>query len=124
MSSPRPDIATENDIKLLVDSFYDKVNADDLLSPIFNTLAKVDWKKHLPTMYLFWSSILLKTNSYRDQPWSKHAVLPVDAAHFHRWLTLFKATVDEHFSGPKSVEAKNAAASIADTFQNRRQLFR
>ena len=124
MSSNRPDIATENDIKTLVDSFYGKVNADDLLSPIFNTLAKVEWDQHLPTMYRFWSSLLLKTNTYKGQPWPKHAVLPVDAAHFNRWLALFKETVDEHFFGPKSIEAKNAAASIADTFQNRRQLFR
>ena len=124
MSSNQPDIATENDIKLLVDSFYEKVNADELLAPIFNSVAKVEWDHHLPTMYFFWSSLLLKTNTYKGQPWPKHAVLPVDATHFNRWLALFKATVDEHFSGPKSIEAKNAAASIADTFQNRRQLFR
>jgi hemoglobin len=48
----------------------------------------------------------------------------VNATHFARWLSLFKQTVDEHFVGLKAQEAKNAAASIADTFQNRLQLFR
>src|SRR3569833_3409062 len=120
----RPDIATEEDIKLLVDSFYQKVNADDLLGPIFNDLAQVNWAEHLPTMYRFWGALLLRNNSYQGQPWPKHAVLPVNTAHFSRWLGHFKQTVDEHFTGPKAVEAKNIAASIADTFQNRMQLVR
>jgi hemoglobin len=118
------DISNESDVRLLVDSFYDKVNGDDLLGPIFNEVAKVDWDQHLPTMYRFWGSLLLRENSYQGQPWPKHAILPVNPTHFSRWLALFKQTVDEHFSGPKAVEAKNVAASIADTFQNRMQLQR
>jgi hemoglobin len=117
-------LANEADIKLLVDSFYQKVNSDELLSPIFNDLAQVNWAEHLPTMYQFWGSLLFRQNSYRGQPWPKHAVLPVNASHFSRWLSLFKSTVDELFIGPKAEEAKNAAASIADTFQNRLQLVR
>jgi hemoglobin len=124
MQPPCKDIATEADIKLLVDSFYQKVNDDPLLSPIFNDLAQVDWDEHLPTMYRFWGSLLLQNNSYQGQPWPKHAVLPVNTDHFERWLALFKQTVDQHFTGPKAVAAKNIAASIADTFQNRLQLIR
>ncbi len=124
MQQAQTDIATEGDIKLLVDSFYQKVNTDELLSPIFNDLAQVDWEEHLPTMYKFWGSLLLHDNTYRGQPWPKHAVLPVNTVHFSRWLTLFKQTVDEHLAGPKAIEAKNTAASIADTFQNRMQLLR
>lgn len=124
MHGPHKDISTDDDIKLLVDSFYQKVNTDELLSPIFNGLAQVNWSEHLPTMYNFWGSLLLHNNTYRGQPWPKHAVLPVNTAHFSRWLTLFKQTVDEHFAGPKALEAKNTAASIADTFQNRMQLLR
>ena len=122
MQATHTDISTEGDIKLLVDAFYQKVNRDDLLSPIFNDLAQVDWNEHLPTMYKFWGSLLLHNNAYRGQPWPKHAVLPVNTVHFSRWLTLFKQTVDDHFAGPKAIEAKNTAASIADTFQNRMQL--
>jgi hemoglobin len=124
MQPDRTDITNETDIKTLVDSFYNKVNADELLSPIFNDFAHTDWEHHLPTMYSFWSSILFRTATYQGRPWPKHAVLPVNAAHFARWLSLFKQTVDEHFLGSKAQEAKNAAASIADTFQNRLQLFR
>ncbi len=124
MPTNRRPLATEADIKTLVDSFYQKVNADKLLSPIFNDLAKVDWAEHLPTMYQFWGSLLLRQHSYRGQPWPKHAVLPVNGEHFGRWLELFKSTVDELFIGEKATEAKNVAASIADTFQNRMQIVR
>ena len=124
MQTERGDISNDLDIHLLVDSFYKKVNADDLLGPIFNDLAQVNWDEHLPTMYRFWGSLLLRQNSYPGQPWPKHAILTVNPTHFARWLYLFKQTVDEHFRGPKANQAKNAAASIADTFQNRMQLQR
>jgi hemoglobin len=124
METQRPDITTEDHIRILVDSFYIKVNADPLLSPIFNDVAKVDWQEHLPLLYQFWSTLLFRTNTYRGQPWPKHALLPVSAEHFERWVSLFKTTVDEHFSGPKATEAKNIAGSIADTFQNRMHLAR
>jgi hemoglobin len=124
MQSNRPDITTQEDVKTLVDSFYQKVNDDPLLSPIFNGVAHVNWDEHLPIMYRFWGTMLLRSNNYQGRPWPKHAVLPVGGAHFTRWLGLFRETVDEHFEGPKSVEAKNVAASIADTFQNRMLMVR
>ena len=113
------DIATEQDIKLLVDSFYDRVNKDEVLGPIFNDLAKVDWEDHLPTMYSFWTTMLFRKPVYKGQPWPKHMVLPLRKEHFERWISLFSQTVDEHFAGPKANEAKSAALSIADTFQTR-----
>jgi hemoglobin len=119
-----PDITTEEHIKILVDSFYEKVNNDPLLSPIFNDVARVDWQKHLQLLSQFWSTLLFRTNAYEGRPWQKHAMLPVKAEHFERWISLFKTTVDEHFSGPTATEAKNIAASIADTFQNRLGLAR
>lgn len=119
MELPVTDITTEDHIRTLVDSFYSKVNAYPLLSPIFNDVAQVDWKTHLPLLYQFWSTLLFRSNTYEGRPWPKHAVLPVKGEHFDRWVSLFKATVDEHFSGPKATEAKNFAGSIANTFQNR-----
>ena len=53
------DIENNSDIQLLVDEFYKKVNEDELLSPIFNEIAQVNWKDHLPKMYKFWSKLLL-----------------------------------------------------------------
>ncbi len=119
MNEPVADISTEADIKQLVDSFYDKVNQDALLAPIFNDFAKVNWDKHLPIMYQFWSSILLGTYTYAGQPFPKHAFLPVNPTHFAQWLHLFNQTVTENFSGPVADEAKLRAANIARIFSNK-----
>lgn len=117
---PTPsDIATSEDIKTLVDAFYQKVNRDDLLSPIFTAIVGGRWDEHLPVMYKFWDSMLLGAGSYQGAPFPKHAALPLEQQHFERWLTLFSETLDENFSGPKSTEAKSRALCIADTFARR-----
>lgn len=121
MPDSRPDIQTEADVKTLVDAFYDKVNADALLAPIFNDFAGVDWAAHLPRMYDFWSSLLLHTARYRGQPFLKHIPLPIAGPHFERWLALFFSTVDELFEGPVATEAKLRAQNIARIFESRLQ---
>jgi len=119
MNNNLPDIASEADVKLLVDAFYDKVNGDALLAPIFNDHAHVNWEKHLPIMYRFWSSILLGTGSYDGQPFPKHAFLPVNQSHFAQWLLLFYETITENFRGPVAEEAKMRGANIARIFSNK-----
>ena len=89
------------------------------LAPVFNDIAQVDWAARLPAMYRFWESMLFGSGNYEGAPFPNHAVLPVEQNHFGRWLALFVETVDQHFSGPKSEEAKNRAVSIADTFAQR-----
>jgi len=113
------DIETAQDVKSLVDAFYAKVNCDELLAPVFNETANVNWSTHLPTMYRFWESLLFGSGNYQGAPFPKHAVLPVQQAHFERWVALFAETVDENFAGPKSEHAKSRALCIADTFARR-----
>jgi hemoglobin len=48
------DIATTDDVALLVDRFYGKVRCDALLGPIFNDVAQVDWPAHMATLYSLW----------------------------------------------------------------------
>ena len=122
MAASLTDIQTEADVKLLVDTFYDKVNDDPLLSPIFNEFSHVDWPAHLPKMYDFWSSVLLHTSRFRGQPFLKHIPLPIDQAHFQRWQALFFLTVDELFAGSVAEMAKLRAQNIALVFQSRLQL--
>ena len=115
----KSDIQTEEDIQKLVQSFYTKVNADELLSPVFNEVVKVNWEEHLPLLCRFWSTLLFRTMTFQGQPYPKHAVLPVGEEHFARWISLFVETVYELFAGPKAKEAEGYARSIADTFQLR-----
>jgi hemoglobin len=57
----KPDITTPDDIRTLIDAFYEKVQSDDLIGYIFNDVANVDWSHHLPVMYAFWEFLLLGT---------------------------------------------------------------
>ena len=110
------DIATRADIELLVNEFYAKVLKDDLLAPVFQ---HIDLPHHLPVLYNFWSSVLLGDQSYKSNPFEKHINLPINAAHFDRWLSLFMSTLDEHFTGEKATEARQRALSIAGIFQHK-----
>jgi hemoglobin len=113
----KPDITTQEDVQLLVDTFYASVQADHLLSPVFNDFAKVNWSHHLPVMYSFWNTLLFGKMDYKGQPFPKHLALPIEARHFKRWLFLFTETVNNLFEGEKAEEAKQRAASIAQLFQ-------
>ncbi|HYF03069.1 MAG TPA: group III truncated hemoglobin [Patescibacteria group bacterium] len=113
------DITTRADIEQFVNSFYEKVNQDELLSPVFNDFAEVDWEKHLPTMYSFWETLLFDERTYSGRPFPPHTFLPVTAYHFERWVALFKKNIDEHFQGTTAEEAKLRATTIAHVFQNR-----
>jgi hemoglobin len=112
----RTDIETRNDIELLVKSFYERVMQDELLAPKFS---HVDWPKHLPIMYNFWSSMLLGDQSYQGNPFQKHISLSIDASHFDRWMNLFTQTVDNHFTGMRAEEIKSRAQSIAGVWQHK-----
>lgn len=111
------DILNENDVEIMVNTFYDKVNQDQLLSPVFNDVAQVDWPHHLPKMYQFWNFIILGIPGYKGQPYPMHAKLPVRTEHFTRWLEIFKINIDEHFSGSNAELAKEKAGNIAGVFQ-------
>ena len=106
---------TEVMIEHLVRRFYDKVRADEMLAPVFS--AKIsDWEPHLQQMFAFWSSVALMTGRYHGTPMVKHMRLPVDAAHFDRWLSLFEATARE-LCPPEAAEhfierAQRIAASL------------
>lgn len=78
-------------IRRLVHGFYARVREDALLAPVFAAHI-TDWEPHLERMCAFWSSVALLTGRYHGRPMQKHLPLPVDAAHFDRWLQLFEET--------------------------------
>ncbi|ADY50754.1 sec-independent protein translocase protein TatC [Pseudopedobacter saltans DSM 12145] len=114
----KKDIETMTDIQLLVDNFYDKVNKDEMLSPIFNEVAKVNWEKHMPIMYKFWASTLLGEQGYVGNPMDAHFRLnekrKLEGENFSRWKSLFVETVNELFEGEIANRAKKSAFAIAD----------
>lgn len=112
--SVKTDICNHDDVRTMVDRFYDKVKVDPLLGPVFS---HVNWPSHLPTMYNFWSSLLLGDHSYHGHPLQRHLHLAIDGTHFTRWLELFTKTVDENFEGAVAAEAKMRGHAIAGIFQ-------
>ncbi len=110
------DISTLEDIQHMVNTFYSTIQSDEVLGPIFNGVIQDRWPAHLEKMYRFWQTILLSEHTYSGSPFAPHAKLPIDKAHFNRWMGLFIATVDTHFAGPVADEAKRRAQIMADTF--------
>lgn len=113
-ASALTDITREADVKTLVDTFCEKVNQDEVLSPAFNAVARVYWPHHLFTLYNFWSATLFGPKAGRNQ--SAAAAddlgLPLEGPHFRRWLSLFDAAVKENFAGPKAEEACTKALHL------------
>lgn len=119
----RKKIQEIEEIKLLVDSFYESVRKDDILGPIFNEFIN-DWSTHLPKMYRFWQTVLLNEFSYKGNPFQPHIKLPVSEVHFERWVQLFHRTVDKLFFGTKAEEAKEKSANMAWMFQHKLDFIR
>lgn len=102
----------EDMLRALVRRFYAKARADDMLGPIFAAHV-ADWDTHLPRMVDFWSSVALMTGRYHGAPVPAHARLPVDGAHFARWLALFRATASETCTPAGAAHVIAAAERIA-----------
>lgn len=115
----KQDILSLEDVKNLVDTFYDKIRKDELLGPIFNERIQDRWPQHLEKMYTFWQTVLLKEHTYFGSPFVPHARLPVDNVHFTTWIGIFNETVDELFEGNIAEEAKWRGAKMAEMFESK-----
>ncbi|HPW98721.1 MAG TPA: group III truncated hemoglobin [Flavobacterium sp.] len=113
----KKDIEDKNDIVLLVNSFYNAVQENEILGFIFNDVAKINWDEHLPRMYAFWTSMLLNEHLFSGNPMEKHITLSkitsMTEIQFNEWLLLFTTTVDKLFKGEIANEAKFRAENIA-----------
>lgn len=117
----KKDIENRADIELLINGFYDKVKSDPVIGYIFNDVVKVNWEKHLPTMYNFWENTIFYTGNYEGNPMELHKhidrLTPLNVEHFARWNKLFVQTVDEIFEGVNADLAKQRALSISTVMQ-------
>jgi hemoglobin len=118
------DIASLEDIKLLVNTFYSQVQKDDFIGPIFNEKIGNGWPEHLEKMYRFWQTILLEVHTYSGSPFPPHKQLPVSKEHFDRWMELFTQTTDSLFTGALADEAKFRAKNMAEMFNYKIEYFR
>jgi hemoglobin len=121
VAKERLDISDRRDVACLVNVFYDRVRADDMLGPIFDDIAHVDWPTHLPLMYDFWESVLFGMATFKGSPLEVHRALaqrtPLTSDRFARWIALFHKTVDDLFAGATADHAKQSASRIALALQ-------
>ncbi|SMO78722.1 group III truncated hemoglobin [Solitalea koreensis] len=112
----RKSLQNIDDIKLLVDTFYGRIQNNKLLGPIFNEKIQDRWPSHMNTMYSFWNTVLFSEIGYSGSPFPKHASLPITKEHFDEWTLLFKKVVTELFEGEKADEAIWRAERMAEMF--------
>lgn len=107
-------IDSEENVRALVQRFYDRATKDELIGHFF---ADLDLPAHLPKITSFWCMVLLGDPTYQGSPIAAHMMLDrrmrMEPQHFDRWLTIWESTCDELFSGDKAEEAKQRARTIA-----------
>lgn len=111
------DLDSVEDIAEMVRRFYQDVAQDELLGPIFNDVAEVDWAEHLPKLTAFWCRALLGISGYRGNPFRAHAEVharhPLSPEHFDRWLSLFRDTIESGWTGLNAERALELADNVA-----------
>jgi hemoglobin len=119
------DIETRADCERLVRAFYGRALDDPIIGWLFVDIAHLDLETHVPVIASFWETILLGAHSYGGGAFRPHAALhakaQLRAAHFDRWLMLWRTTVDELFAGERAELAKAHAARVARAFHTRLQ---
>ena len=114
---PSSDLDSPAEVAEMVRRFYQDVAQDDLLGPLFNDVARVDWSAHLPKLTAFWSRALLGIEGYQGNPFRAHSEIharsPFTIAHFERWLQLFHETVELGWVGPNATRALDLAHNVA-----------
>ena len=121
--TPPADLHGRAEIEQLVNRFYDRVRADNVLGFIFDKVAQTNWEAHLPKMYAFWETVMFRSGGYVGNPIAAHAKLVpltmMGRPQFDHWLKLFRETVDELFTGPNADHIKNCAADMANVIYAR-----
>ncbi|TCV86461.1 group III truncated hemoglobin [Testudinibacter aquarius] len=65
-------LENRQDIELLVNTFYQKVLADERIGYMFSHIQGSHWQKHLEKMYRFWESNIFDLDSYQGNPMLQH----------------------------------------------------
>lgn len=116
------DLDSEVQIAEMVRRFYSDVAQDDLLGPVFESVARVNWSDHLPKLTRFWCRVLLQDGDYHGNPLRAHERIhsrsPFTDAHFERWLSLFRDAVETGWDGSNARYAVEFAGRVAQAHRS------
>jgi hemoglobin len=117
------DLDRRSAIHDLVVHFYREIVFDDVLAPVFEEVAEVDWSVHIPNLIDYWCRVLLGQQGYSGVIVAAHRhVHDIEAfriEHFDRWYELWVRSIDANWSGPMAEEAKRHAERIAASLARR-----
>jgi hemoglobin len=116
----KTDIRDSADIRILVDSFYQRAGKDELLGPIFSRIGKTDPGKE--ALYQYWSSALLNQSVGDQHQFPRHIEQMFSRQHFIRWLSLFLETINTLYAGSVAEKAKVMVIRKSEEFQSRLEL--
>ena len=115
-ATPDTPSVTIDEIRVMVERFYEHARDDELLGPVFAERVE-DWDRHYDTMTRFWASAVLRTGTYSGRPIEKHQIDVLTPQHFVNWVEGFALVVEREF-GPRRAEVfvdlgRRMAVSIA-----------
>lgn len=120
----KEDIQNIEDIKIVVNTFYGRIQKNEVLGPIFEERIGGRWEQHLEKMYRFWQTILFDEHTYSGAPFPPHATMSIDESHFIIWVQNWTGTVDEFYTGPIADEAKKRGTLMAAIFNSKLEYFK
>jgi len=127
MNTREKSIDDEN-IELLVRTFYPEVIADEMIGPFFIEKLGEDiksdaWEEHLVLLTQFWRFVALYDDEYTGNPLRPHFdIVGLSKRAFERWLTLFYEAVDGVYDEKSGTLFKQKSAEIAENFMRRLEL--
>ncbi len=114
----KPDIATREDLLIIISDFYVDLLKSKELSHFFEAFKdETVLNHHLETLVDFWDNTLFYSGTYKKNAIKPHidihAKNGIQSSHFNQWLSLFNKAVDTNFKGQNSETIKSRALSIA-----------
>jgi len=118
----------EDNIELLVRTFYPQVLNDAVLAPFFieklgDDIHSQKWEEHLLLLTDFWQFVALGFDKYNGNPLQPHLHIEgLSHSAFSSWLTLFHHTIDQIYTPETGEYFKQKSTNIAENFMRKLNL--
>ncbi len=116
----KSDLKNREDVFKLVQSFYNNIQKDTILGPIFNGMISSDeWPVHIHKLTDFWETNLFGIPKFKGSPTQKHIQTDaffkhnIQEEHFDHWLKIWGTTINSLYEGDLATRAQMAAHNIA-----------
>ena len=111
------DITQWDDIKTLIEAFYDKILRDPVLAPVFVDVAGDNLEHHIDMICDFWDTALFQSGRYKGAMLQAHIRLNnkmrLTDEHFDLWLQYFQESVNELYYGDNAELIKSKARTLS-----------